>query len=89
MARNVMRARLPHEVLHRKLKGAFDGLVYQIIDLNRERILRDLGSGVLASEGMIDVKTIRAALNAYGASETNVIRVLHLHEVEMWCRHWC
>ncbi|WP_148276552.1 asparagine synthase-related protein [Sphingobium sp. SYK-6] len=89
LARTVMKTRLPQDVLRRKLKGAFDGLVYQIIDLNRKRILIDLESGVLASQEMIDVKTIRAALDAYGANETNVIRVLHLHEVEMWCRHWC
>ncbi|GAB7555546.1 lasso peptide isopeptide bond-forming cyclase [Novosphingobium sp. 11B] len=89
VARAAMKVHLPAGILERKLKGAFDGLVYQIVDLNRAAILEDLKNGVLASQGLIDLEAVGSVMGGNGSNEVHAIRTLHLHEVEMWCRHWC
>ncbi|MFT4052958.1 MAG: asparagine synthase-related protein [Novosphingobium sp.] len=88
LARAAMKPYLPADILGRRLKGAFDGLVYEIVDLHRARILADLRDGALAGEALIDVDAVEHVLKAHGGKEAGIIRVLHLHEVEMWCRHW-
>jgi asparagine synthase (glutamine-hydrolysing) len=86
LARTALEAYLPRNVLDRTVKGAFDGLLHEIVDRHRQEIIPELENGILVEQGLVD----RAAITALrsGSQRTTVTRLLHLHEVQTWCLAW-
>lgn len=88
LARSALDGDLPSELLDRTGKGAFDGLLNQVLEHHRSRIFNDLTTGLLADQGLIDVGAIQKAGRVPEGMLYNSSRILHIHEIEMWCRHW-
>jgi asparagine synthase (glutamine-hydrolysing) len=88
LARAAMQPFLPELVTNRVGKGAFDGFLHQIWTRSRREIVADLKGGCLADNGLVDGKAIADLENASNNPIGKPTRILHLHEVEMWCRAW-
>ncbi len=88
LARAAMQPFLPELVMNRVGKGAFDGFLHQIWIRSRREIIADLKGGCLADNGLVDGKAIAGLEDASNSPLGKPTRILHLHEVEMWCRAW-
>lgn len=87
IARMAMRSSLPAQILDRKGKGAFDGLVYQILSQNWDQIFDDLEGGLLADHGLLAIEEMRA-IRRNRLEAKFMSNILHIHETEVWCRSW-
>ncbi|WP_103094750.1 asparagine synthase-related protein [Novosphingobium guangzhouense] len=87
LARAALRAYLPASILDRRGKGAFTGLLAEILHNNWDRIYDDLKEGLLAQHGLLDISAV-GEVGAQGADSNRIFTVLYIHETEMWCRNW-
>ncbi|WP_159832432.1 asparagine synthetase B family protein [Novosphingobium sp. TCA1] len=88
VARAAMQKYLPPELANRTTKGAFDTIPYRILGANRERVFGDLEAGFLAEQDLLDVKAIKEVRQDHTFRSIRPSRILHIHEVETWCRNW-
>lgn len=88
VARAAMQKYLPSELVNRTSKGAFDSIVYQIFSVNRDSVFDDLENGLLADQGLLDIDAVKAARLDDRFQRVRASRILHIHEIETWCRHW-
>ncbi|WP_279606637.1 asparagine synthase-related protein [Sphingobium yanoikuyae] len=88
LARAAMEPFLPPLLTGRAGKGAFDGLLHQIWILHRDTIIDDLQNGCLADHGLVDRDAIGMLGTDRGVALATPTRILHLHEMEIWCRAW-
>ena len=88
LARAAMQPFLPEQVTNRVGKGAFDGFLHQIWTRSRREIIADLKDGCLANRNLVDGRAIASLEDASNNALARPTRILHLHEVEMWCRTW-
>ncbi|WP_082699650.1 asparagine synthase-related protein [Novosphingobium barchaimii] len=89
LARTAAESLLPETIRNRTGKGAFDGLLYNMLMPHKHMIFDNLENGVLAGQGLIDNKRIRNLRNSGLLSQADCARILQVHDVEVWCRQRC
>lgn len=88
-ARRAFEARIPANILHRRTKGGPDAFAIQILRTNLDLVKRRLSTGRLASNGIIDVSAVAAAMTAERLPrDANYVRLLLLLDTEAWVEHW-
>jgi asparagine synthase (glutamine-hydrolysing) len=88
LARAATQPFLPELVTNRLGKAAFDGFLYRVWTRSRHEIIDDLKEGCLADHNLIDGSAIAGLQDVSNNLLSKPTRILHLHEVEMWCRTW-
>jgi asparagine synthase (glutamine-hydrolysing) len=88
LARAATQPFLPELVTNRLGKAAFDGFLYRVWTRSRHEIIDDLKDGCLADHNLIDGSAIAGLQDVSNNLLSKPTRILHLHEVEMWCRTW-
>lgn len=88
LARRAFAGRLPHAVIERRSKGAFDGFCARLFERNRACVGEMLHEGMLAAEGIVDRAAVEAAIRNPAPPGELVMRLLALVDVEAWLQSW-
>jgi asparagine synthase (glutamine-hydrolysing) len=80
---------LPAEVLDRRSKGGFDGLVTRLVNRARDEARELLLDGILAKQDLLDRSAIEQVLtHTVPIGNADSSRLLRLVSVETWLRSW-
>jgi asparagine synthase (glutamine-hydrolysing) len=88
IARAAFAGRLPHAVLARRTKGAFEGFCTQLLGANRGKLRAMLINGALGRAGLLDTEAIVECLARPAPRPGDVVRLLMLADAEAWAHSW-
>lgn len=88
-ARAAAGGRLPPLVAQRRRKGNYDDFVRRTYQRQRDGLKALLLDGILAAVGVVDPDAVRAHFDGDPRQEdSDMTRILHLTEAELWARAW-
>lgn len=88
VARSAYASRLPLDILHRRSKGSYLNYGGALYSRNKSDILNFLSTGVLASEGVLDVSAIKQFIHSDRSHHgLSFMRLFDLCMVENWVRN--
>lgn len=88
VAREAFRDCLPQIVINRRTKGAFNGLVTQLIERHRSFIREMLLDGILAQHGILDRDLVAAAMSGQLPTRDALSQLMALVDFEAWASGW-
>ncbi len=89
IARRAFATQLPASIINRRSKGGPESFACRVIDANRDQFKALLLDGLLAKNGLIDLRAIEACLMNPAPISTELQKRLGLlGEAEAWARIW-